>query len=105
MIIFFTTWFKIWQVTHENQQKPQSHKHRLISYKKIPRSDSLYEGLRNFTTENMGSYLLPENDNCIDCEAALQDGNPIEEDWVAYEHAAVITNTTVNYVKGMKLSI
>jgi hypothetical protein len=40
----------------------------------------------------MGSYLLPENDNCIDCEAALQDGNPIEEDWVAYEHAAVITN-------------
>jgi hypothetical protein len=53
----------------------------------------------------MGSYLLPENDNCIDCEAALQDGNPIEEDWVAYEHAAVITNTTVNYVKGMKLSI
>jgi hypothetical protein len=72
MIIFFTTWFKIWQVTHENQQKPQSHKHRLISYKKIPRSDSLYEGLRNFTTENMGSYLLPENDNCIDCEAAQQ---------------------------------
>jgi hypothetical protein len=52
---------------------------------------SIYENI--FLTENMGSYLLPEK------------GNPIEEDWVAYEHAAVITNTTVNYVKGMKLSI
>jgi hypothetical protein len=81
--------------TTEPTKTNGSHKHRLISYKKIPfaRSDSLYEGIRNFTTENMGSYLLPEN------------GNPIEEDWVAYEHAAVITNTTVNYVKGMKLSI
>jgi hypothetical protein len=59
--------------TREPTKTNGSHKHRLISYKKIPfaRSDSLYEGIRNFTTENMGSYLLPENDNCIDCEAAL----------------------------------
>jgi hypothetical protein len=105
--IFYDSIQNMTSDTTEPTKTNGSHKHRLISYKKIPfaRSDSLYEGLRNFTTENMGSYLLPENDNCIDCEAALQDGNPIEEDWVAYEHAAVITNTTVNYVKGMKLSI
>ena len=53
----------------------------------------------------MGSFLLPENDFSIDCGASLQDGNPIKEDWMAYDHAAVVTNTTVNYVKGMKLSI
>ncbi|CAC5387652.1 unnamed protein product [Mytilus coruscus] len=86
--------------TAETTKTNSSHKHSLISYKKIPftRSDSLYEGLRKFT-EDMGSFLLPENDTCIDCGAALQDRNPIEEDWVAYEHAAVVTNTTVNYVK------
>jgi hypothetical protein len=38
--------------TTEPTKTNGTHKHRLISYKKIPfaRSDSLYEVLRNFTT-------------------------------------------------------
>lgn len=84
----------------ETNDGTKLYKQKLISFKKIPfeRSEFLLEGLK--AMEHTYDFLLPDLENCRDCGHFLKEGDPVLENWIAYDHAAVITNNSVRYVKG-----
>lgn len=84
--------------------KRTAYKQKVISFKKIPffRSDGLAEGLRKLSQQH--TILLPDLERCSHCNETLMEGDPIAENWIANEHAAVITNTSVYYSTGMFLT-
>lgn len=80
-------------------EKNVEYKPTLISFKKIPfkRSKNLADRWKDL--EKKIDVLLPDLDCCRNCGSAVNDGDPILEDWMAYDNAAVITNTLIRYVK------
>lgn len=84
--------------------KRTAYKQKVISFKKIPffRSDGLAEGLRKLSQQH--TILLPDLERCSHCNETLMEGDPIAENWIANEHAAVISNTSVYYSTGMFLT-
>ncbi|KAJ8307577.1 hypothetical protein KUTeg_014872 [Tegillarca granosa] len=71
----------------------KEHEHNLISFIKVPfeRSDNLTHKLHEISM--FGQCLMPDQLSCKECGSCLQDGDPIEKNWVAYDNATVITNT------------
>ena len=88
--------------THDNR-KP--HKPKLVSWRKIPfhRNSDLAKGLEALQDEGSLSILMPDDDNCRQCGAPLKDGDPVEENWVAYEQATVATNTLITHARGKQI--
>ncbi|XP_061188793.1 uncharacterized protein LOC133196966 [Saccostrea echinata] len=87
-------------VSSENDNPKNIYKQKLISKRKIPffRSAELSNILGNLKSNDIGP-LLPEEMVCSHCLGDLVVGDPIENNWIAYDCALVVTNTTVQYVK------
>lgn len=88
----------------EDQSKREiSYRKAVISFKKIPykRSEMLAEGLEFLkNTLQDTSNVLPDLDNCPNCNGTLEEGDPVLKDWVAYDNVVIVTNTSINRAKG-----
>ncbi|XP_022288437.2 uncharacterized protein LOC111100644 isoform X2 [Crassostrea virginica] len=76
------------------------YKQKLISQKRIPffRCDELSDMLKNLQLNEFGP-LLPEDVICKHCSGNLVDGDPVQNNWIAYDCALIVTNNTMQYVK------
>jgi len=90
------------EITVRNEEQKQSYQPKLLSYNKISYNvtEQLTEGLHQLKNENNFALLIPEETTCRHCGNDLADGDPIENGWVAYESAVIVTNTNISYAKG-----
>lgn len=79
-----------------------NYKPKLLSYKPINYfpTDQLNESLHKLKDIRELESLIPEETACRHCGSNLQDGDPIENNWIAYESCVIVTTTNINFVTG-----